>query len=121
RMHTIQPGYADYPRTLPILQTFQRIEHAFPAGPAPAQVVVETDDTGSARFAAAVRRFRSAALATGQAFDPVSLQVMSKHVAVVSLALAGDGQNDRSTAALQTLRSRVIPETLAGRAGIDQV
>jgi RND superfamily putative drug exporter len=121
RMHTIQPGYADYPRTLPILQTFQRIEHAFPAGPAPAQVVVETRDTSSRQFAVAVRRFRTAALATGQAFDPLSVQALNKHVAVISLPLGGDGQNDRSTAALHTLRSQVIPETLAGRAGIDRV
>ena len=40
-MHTVDPGTVGLPRNLPIMQTYARIERAFPGGPLPAVVVVQ--------------------------------------------------------------------------------
>ena len=44
-----------------------------------------------------------------------------RHVAVISVPLSGSGDDRVSVAALRTLRSKVIPATLAGAAGIEAV
>ena len=43
-MKTINPGVAGIPHDLPIMQTYDRIQDAFPGGPLPAVVVVQADD-----------------------------------------------------------------------------
>ena len=58
-MHTINPGVAGLPRSLPIMQTYDRIQAAFPGGPLPAVIVVQADDVTRARGAG--RRSRSCA------------------------------------------------------------
>src|SRR5262249_51528018 len=55
-IHTLQPGFDDYPQSLPILTAYEHIEHAFPGGPAPAHVAVRVDDTRSAALQRSVRR-----------------------------------------------------------------
>jgi RND superfamily putative drug exporter len=120
-MRTILPGFDDYPRSMPILTAYRDIEQAFPGGPAPAQVTVRVDNVSSNQFARSVRRFRAAALATGQLHEPITVQNMSRHVAVISVPLAGSGDNTASFAALKTLRTRVIPATLANAADVEAV
>ena len=39
-MHTMNPGAAGLPRSLPIMRTYDRMQAAFPGGPMPAMVVV---------------------------------------------------------------------------------
>jgi RND superfamily putative drug exporter len=121
RMHTILPSFDDYPRSMPILSTYRDIQRAFPGGPAPAQVTVRVDNAVSKQFADEVARFRTAALATGQLHEPITVQAMSDHVAVISVPLSGSGDDKVSFSALRTLRTQVIPSTLAGAAGIDAV
>jgi RND superfamily putative drug exporter len=121
KMHTVQPGFGDYPQSMPILQTYDRLQHAFPGGPAPAEVVVRAEDVHSQQFAQAVERFRAAALATHEAFEPISAQALSADVAVISVPLAGTGQDTTSVHALQTLREQVIPATMASAPGIHSV
>jgi uncharacterized membrane protein YdfJ with MMPL/SSD domain len=121
RMHTIQPTIDDYPQSMPILVAYKHLQQAFPGGPAPAQVAVNVDNVHSSQFAADVARFRAAALATGQLHEPITVQPMSNHVAVISVPLSGNGDDQAAVAALRTLRTRVIPATLTGAAGIQSV
>ena len=112
QLHTVQPGTGDYPKSMPILQTEARIQNAFPGGPMPAQVVVKADNIGTSAIRDAFARFRTRALATGLVHDPISVQVIDRHVAIISAPLAGTGKDTRSNQALRTLRSDVIPTTL---------
>jgi uncharacterized membrane protein YdfJ with MMPL/SSD domain len=121
QLHTVDPGSADYPRSMPIRQTEARIQHAFPGGPMPAQVVVEADNVGTPAVRDGLIRFRTRALATGLVRDPISVHVIDRHVAIVSAPLAGTGKDARSNHALQTLRSDVIPATLAETPGVRTV
>ena len=46
-IHTVNPGVAGLPRSLPIMQTYDRIQDKFPGGPLPASVVVQADDVNA--------------------------------------------------------------------------
>ena len=46
-MKTINPGAAGLPHDLPIMQTYERIQSAFPGGPLPALAVVQAKDVTS--------------------------------------------------------------------------
>jgi RND superfamily putative drug exporter len=107
------PGTDSLPRDLPVMQTFDRIEAAFPGGPLPAVVAIRADDVTAPAVAKAIADLRSKALASGQMKQPVQVDVSpDKRVARVLLPLAGDGSNARSQQALTTLRSDLIPSTL---------
>jgi uncharacterized membrane protein YdfJ with MMPL/SSD domain len=121
QLHTVQPGTTDYPKSMPILQTEGRIQNAFPGGPMPAQVVVKADNIGTPAIREAFTRFRIQAVATGLVHDPISVHVIDRHVAIISAPLAGTGKDTHSNRALQTLRSDIIPTTLAEAAGVQTV
>jgi uncharacterized membrane protein YdfJ with MMPL/SSD domain len=101
------------PRNLPIMSTYQRIETAFPGTPMSALVVVMSPDTTTAGVQGGIADMARQAEATGQMSGPI-IQAVSpdRKVAVVTISLAGNGTDSRSTAALATLRNRVIPATV---------
>jgi RND superfamily putative drug exporter len=62
----------------------------------------------------AIRNLEQSAIATGQMFPPVLIVTSPDHtVADVQIPLAGNGDDAVSLAALHTLRSQVLPVTLA--------
>jgi RND superfamily putative drug exporter len=119
-MHTINPGVAGLPRSLPIMQTYDRIQAAFPGGPLPAVVAVSADDVTAPAVQAGIKAMTTAALATGQMSEPVTTTVSpDKSVAVVNVPMQGNGTDTASDTALATLRDTVIPETIAAVPGVE--
>jgi RND superfamily putative drug exporter len=113
------PGTDSLPRDLAVMQTFDRIEAAFPGGPLPAVVAVQADDVTAPAVRTAIAKLRSDALATGQIKQPVQVDVSpDKRVARVALPLDGDGSDARSETALSTLRDDLIPATLGRVDGV---
>src|SRR3954451_5343671 len=55
RMHTVDPGAAGLPHKLPIVRTYDRLQHEFPGGPMPALAVVEASDVAAAPVQAGIR------------------------------------------------------------------
>jgi uncharacterized membrane protein YdfJ with MMPL/SSD domain len=112
-MHTMSPGASGLPRNLDIVQTYDRIQAAFPGGPMPAVVIVRGDDVTHKAvqqgIAAMVARARKVAGVTGPHTVTVS---PDRTVAVVTLPLPGEGTDAVSVRALERLRSDVIPATL---------
>jgi len=107
------PGTDTLPRNLPVMQTFDRIEAAFPGGPLPAIVAIGAGDVTSPQMRAAIAKLRGDALASGQVRQPVQLDISpDKKVARMLLPLAGNGSDDRSNQALTTLRDDLIPSTV---------
>jgi RND superfamily putative drug exporter len=106
-MKTINPGAAGLPHDLPIVQTYERIQAAFPGGPLPAIAVVEADDVTAPAVQKGIEELK--ATATGPTNTLVS---PNKHVAIVSLPLPGNGTDERSDAALLQLRDHTIPTTI---------
>jgi uncharacterized membrane protein YdfJ with MMPL/SSD domain len=113
-MKTINPGAAGLPHDLPIVQTYERIQAAFPGGPLPALAVVEADDVTVPAVQKGIEELK--ATATGPTSTLVS---PNKHVAIVSLPLPGNGTDERSDAALLQLRDHTIPATIGKVAGTE--
>ncbi len=113
------PPDGGFPASLPVVQTANEIQRAFPAEPSPAQVVVTGGDLHSPAVAAAVTALRQTASATGPVRQPVTAAyVASGRALIVSVPLAGDGTDARSDAALVSLRDRILPATLGKVSGI---
>jgi RND superfamily putative drug exporter len=108
-MHTKLPSFTDLPRSLPIVQTYERVTRAFPGSQTPAEVVVKADDVTAPAYVKAYRRAQLAALGTGQLYEPFHVFVNpDKTVARIELSVAGSGDDAASYRALHALRSKVI-------------
>ncbi len=120
-LHTELPGAASLPKDLAVMQTYERIQTAFPGGPLPAVVAVEASDVSAPEVQAALGNLRREALATGLMQDPIQVQASPNgRVALVSVPLAGEGVGDAaSERALTALRDDVLPATLGTVRGVD--
>jgi RND superfamily putative drug exporter len=114
-MRAASPGATDIPAQLPIMQTYQRIQQAFPGGAGPAELVVQAADVRAPAVTAALASFEARALASGQARAPFNVRMNPAHtVAIASIGLIGDGTDSTSVHALATMRAEVIPAAFAG-------
>ena len=112
-IHTVNPGVAGLPRSLPIMQTYDRIQDKFPGGPLPASVVVQADDVNAPAVQAGIAALRKTTAGKEDFGQPVTVTTNPKHtLAMVDIPLAGDGTDKKSEAALATLRDRVVPQTI---------
>ncbi|MEU4219776.1 MMPL family transporter [Actinoplanes sp. NPDC026623] len=94
-----------------IVQTYVKINEAFPSETVPAEVVVKAPTVRGARFDAALAEFRRAAAASGQLREPIDVRVNpAGTVAVVSVGLAGNGSDPVSERAVRALRDSVAPD-----------
>ncbi len=109
----------DLPSSLPIVRTLDQIQHDFPDGPAPAQVVVEGADVNSQAMTDALAGLRAIASAGGPIAGPVSaLPVGQGRGMLITVPLAGHGSAGNSFGALAALRGRILPATLGRVRGI---
>ncbi|WP_051967573.1 MMPL family transporter [Kitasatospora mediocidica] len=113
-MHTANLTFEQQlPKGNALVQTSQRIEAAFPGSPSPATVVVKATDITSPAMKQAIADFQTRALASGRMHGPIDVTVhAAQNVAVIDVPLNGSGNDAASTAALQTLRTDVVANTL---------
>jgi len=120
RMNTVDSGIEGLPHGLPIMQTYERIQEAFPGGPLPAVVVIEADHVTDPQVVAAVKDLREQALASGLMNDPIDVSANpDRTVGVVSIPVEGNGTDATSVKALESLREELIPRTLGQVDGVD--
>ncbi len=113
-LHTINPGAAGLPRSLPIMQAYDRIEAAFPGGSEPAAVTVQADDVRAPAVQAGIAALKARAATTPGLGQPVTVTTNPRNtLAIVDIPLAGNGTDDASEAALARLRDDVIPDTMS--------
>src|ERR1019366_2591580 len=110
KMRTVDPGIAGLPRQVPIMQTYDRIQAAFPGAPMSALVVVTAKDVTTPAVSAGVANLtRAVEGRTGQMSGPVVEPVSPDHgVAIITVSLAGNGTDNQSTQAVAALRSEVL-------------
>jgi RND superfamily putative drug exporter len=118
-MKTAIPGASDIPKSLPIMQTYERIQAAFPGGPMPAYVIISAPDIEAEDVQHALQELTTAASASDQMGDVVSTVVNdARTVAVVAIPLHGSGNDAESNAALRTLRNDIVPQTVGAATGV---
>ncbi len=112
-LKTSVPGIESLPQDLAVIQTYNKIQDAFPGNQIPAEVVVERGTASEAEVRAGIRELESA-VAASERFEPrVTVDASpNREVAVVDVPIVGDGTDDRSYAALAELREEIIPATI---------
>ncbi|GAA4596617.1 MMPL family transporter [Actinoplanes octamycinicus] len=110
-MRTRGQNILDVSPHAPVVQGYQAISEAFPSKTSPAQVVVQAPAVRGERFDQAVAELRAAVgRSGGKLVEPVDVEVNpAGTVAIVSVGLAGNGENKASTDALELLRGEVVP------------
>jgi len=113
-IHTKLPTFTDLPKSLHLVKTYDTIQRSFPGSEDPAHVVVKAPNVSTPRFKAVYAETKKRALATGVIQEPIRLVVNPTHtVARIDFPLAGKGQDKTAVRALETLRTKVIPQALA--------
>jgi uncharacterized membrane protein YdfJ with MMPL/SSD domain len=112
-MHTKLPSFTDLPHNLPIIRTYERITHAFPGTPGPAEIIVSSKDMTTPAANRQILALEQRALASGRMHAPITVQYSpDRTVAHISLPLAGTGDNTASFRALSLLRGTLLPQTV---------
>jgi RND superfamily putative drug exporter len=112
-LRTVQPGIDTYPQSLPSIQTYNRIQEAFPGSEIPAGVVVQAADVTAPAVQEAIGQLEWRALATGQMHEPITVDMNEGGtVATIAIPVDGTGMDAPSEAALATLREDIVPTTV---------
>lgn len=105
--------------SLPIVQTYNRVNAAFPGGSEPAEVVVKARDINAPEVKSALARFKEQAISSGASRGPVEIKLHdTQNVAFVYVPLVGGSDQDKASASLEKLRDEVRPATLGKVAGV---
>jgi RND superfamily putative drug exporter len=119
-MKTVVPGAEALPQDLPAVQTFNRLQQAFPGEADPATVVVRADSIDAPEVRAAIADLREQAVASGRVHEPVTISVNGdRTIAQIDLPIDGKGTDAASNAALATLRDDVVPATVGALDGVE--
>ncbi|MFC5634912.1 MMPL family transporter [Streptomyces bullii] len=106
--------------SLPIVQTYNRVNEAFPGGSEPAEVVVKADDINAPEVKAALADFRERAISSGASRGPVEIKLHdAQNIAFVYVPLVGGSDQDTAGASLEKLRDEVRPATLGEVDGVE--
>jgi uncharacterized membrane protein YdfJ with MMPL/SSD domain len=109
------PGIDSLPQDLAVIQTYNRMQEAFPGNQIPAQVVIEHGDASEQAVATGIKELRAETASSDLFEKPVTMEVNpDRTVTVVDVPVAGDGNDDTSYAALDELRDEIIPATIGG-------
>jgi RND superfamily putative drug exporter len=112
-LRTATPNATDLPKNLQIIKTYNQIQAAFPGGPAPAEVVVSAPNVNAPPVVAALASFKRAALESGQAHEPITIDTNSAGtVARISVPTSGKLNDAESERAVKTLRTSIVPNTI---------
>jgi uncharacterized membrane protein YdfJ with MMPL/SSD domain len=112
-LRTVQAGVESFPQSLPAVQTYNRIQEAFPGNEIPAGVVVKAPDVSAPAVQEAIGQLEWRALASGQMHEPITVDVNEGGtIATVSIPVDGKGTDAASEAALATLRDDIVPVTV---------
>jgi uncharacterized membrane protein YdfJ with MMPL/SSD domain len=107
-MQTKLPGIESYDKTEPTIQTYLKVQKAFPAEADYATVVVKAADVRAPQVKAAIAKLH-----------PADVEINPSHtVARANVGLPGSGVNDAAMKGLEHLREDTIPASFAKLDGV---
>jgi uncharacterized membrane protein YdfJ with MMPL/SSD domain len=120
-MQTSLAGTEDTSRDLQVMQTYDRIQAAFPSEGSMEMVVVKADDVTSPEVVSAIDSLESKAQQRSALFEgEATLDISSDQtVATVALPTTGTGTDDLSNQAADALRQELVPATLGKVDGVE--
>jgi uncharacterized membrane protein YdfJ with MMPL/SSD domain len=120
-MHTGQPGTESLPKEIPVVQTFERLQAAFPSETSDMSVVLHAKDVTEPAVRKAIAKFEHAMAQRHDLFPEADTALdvnPDKTVATLSFAVAGNGEGKESDHALDVMRDEVVPSTLGSVTGL---
>ena len=106
-------GPDTFPRSLPVVQAYTKMQQSFPGTALPANVVVKAPNVKAPAVQTAIRRLERQALASGRMHEPITVSVNREAtVANVSIPIDGKTTDRQAEAALAVLRDRIVPDTV---------
>jgi uncharacterized membrane protein YdfJ with MMPL/SSD domain len=112
-MKLAQPGPETFPDSLPAVQTYKKLQQAFPGGEVPAQVVVKAEDVTTPAVQEAIGQLKWRALVYAGMREPITTDINDKHtIAVVSIPVPDKATDDKAKVAVASLRDEVLPTTI---------
>jgi len=120
-MQTSLGGIEDTSRDLKVMQTYDRIQAAFPSEGSSEMVVVKADDVTSPAVVSAIESLKAEVGMRPDLFEgQPTLQVsQDRSVATVVLPTTGSGTDDLSNRAADALRGDLVPATFGRVDGVD--
>jgi uncharacterized membrane protein YdfJ with MMPL/SSD domain len=120
QLRMVTSGPDTFPQSLPVVQTYDRMQQAFPGTALPANVVVKAPDVNAPAMQAAIQRLEERALASGRMHDPITVDVNEGGtVANITVPIEGKGTDAVSDASLAALRDEIVPETVGAVPGAE--
>ena len=120
QLRMVQPGPDTFPQHLPAVQTYNRMQQAFPGAALPANVVVKAPNVHAPAVQGAISRLREQAVASGRMHEPITVQVnQAGTVADIAVPIDGKGTDDVSNASLSVLRDEIVPTTVGAVPGVE--
>jgi uncharacterized membrane protein YdfJ with MMPL/SSD domain len=112
-MKLAQPGPETFPESLPAVQTYKKLQKAFPGGEVPAEVVIKADDVTTPQMQEAIGQLKWRALVYAGMREPITTDINDEHtIAVVSIPVPDKATDDKAKASLASLRDEVLPSTI---------
>jgi uncharacterized membrane protein YdfJ with MMPL/SSD domain len=113
QLHTAEPGPDTYPQSIPVMNTYNRLQKAFPGTEISADVVVKAPNVNSVETKEAIGQLQWRAMATDLLHQPIIVDVnRDATVANISVPISGNGSDKKSEEALAVLRSDIVPPTV---------
>lgn len=120
-MHTASLGIESFPRDVPAIAAYDRMQAAFPSESPPVQVVVQARDVDAPAARAAIAELERRALARTELFHaPVTVEASRDGtVARIAIPAAGTGTDAVSNRALDAVRDELVPATVGALQGAE--
>jgi uncharacterized membrane protein YdfJ with MMPL/SSD domain len=117
-IHTADSGIDGLPRSLEVMQTYDRMQAAFPGEQFTADIVLQGDNLDKAQIQGYAQELRTLAAESNQFQEPVTVDTSPNgKVTVIEVPLAGTGNDETSMNAVRTLRDDVVPDMSASVQG----
>jgi uncharacterized membrane protein YdfJ with MMPL/SSD domain len=119
RLHTANESVESLPQDVASIQTYNRIQEAFPGGGIPAVVAVSSDNGPTPQVRQGVARMAADAKASPNFDSPITIDTFpDPNVLQVNIPIVGNGTDSKSNAALDELRDKIIPATIGSVPGV---
>jgi RND superfamily putative drug exporter len=119
RLHTANESVESLPQDVASIQTYNRIQDAFPGGGIPASVVVSSPNGPTPQVQQGIARLGAEAKASPLFQPPITIDTFpDRTVTQVNIPIVGDGSDSKSSAALDELRDRIVPTTIGAVPGV---
>ena len=114
-------GTDENSRELPVMQTYDRIEAAFPSEGGAEMVVIKADDATSQEVVAGIEQLKAETAAQPALFEgKPSVELSSdKTVASVTIPTVGEGTDELAMDAVDALRGDIVPSTVGNIDGVE--